>query len=315
MKYTILIPGNEINEEQLIALRGEDSYFKGNIKLPKGAYILVPENERELLQKDNPDLQLIGYEGKPKDYGTALLSSMGYKAEVLDNEKKSWSNDEDTSKVYKIADSKGKSTLQHCYSREISEEDRGYAINVLSNMFKIIKEKIKENPDYPNKIHKEKAMLGKIKNLFITNVIKGQSDFLNKNTCQSEGINELLGKLSKDGFEIGEENAEFMKNTFTREEYNKMQQLYGSDYETADEVFSNAFVGHFLSVIEQNISKGNSEKNNSNEIGEERKSSNLLETAIEATEEKTRIEKINEQQHQIINLEKEKTQIQDNREI
>lgn len=314
MKYTILIPGNEINEEQLLSLRGEDSYFKGNIKLPDGTIILVPESERENLQKDNPEIQIIGYEGEPKDYGTAVLSSMGYKAEQIGTEKRSWKNDEDISKVYEIAKGKGISTLEHCYSKEISQEDRGYAINVLSNIFKIVEAKIKENPNFVNHIHKEKSMLGKIQRFFIKDVIKGESYYLNENICEAEGIEELLGKFSENGIEFSEERSEYMKETFTREQYEKKLEQYGQSAITT-ESFSNDFIVQILLAIEENISKENEMTKNSSETTERTVSNELLGSAIQATEETTRSETVKEQKDKIVQLQKERTQTLDNKDM
>jgi len=313
MKYTVLIPGNEINEEQLLSLRGEDSYFKGNIKIPDGAIILVPESERETLQKDNPEMQIIGYEGDPKDYGTAVLSSMGYKAEQISNEKRSWKNDEDISKVYEIAKEKGKSTLQHCYSKEISQEDRGYAINVILNIFKIVEAKIKENPDLVKDIYKEKSVLEQIKRFFIGNVIKGESDPLNKNRCEIEGIEELLEKLSENGFEFSEEQSKFMKEKFSREQYEKMVEQYGLGDVDGD--FTNGFIGQVLTTIQRNIAKENEMTKSSSEVTERTDSNNLLGSAIEATEETTRIETVRDQRNKIVQLQKERTQTLDNKDM
>lgn len=315
MKYTILIPGSEINEEQLLALRGEDSYFKGNIKLPEGAMILVPENEREILQKDNPEMQLIGYEGEPKDYGTAVLSSMGYKAEELSNEKRSWKNDKDISKVYEIAKSKGKSTLQHCHSKEINEECRGYSINLLTNVFKIVEAKIKENPNFANEIHKEKDLLNLIEHSFIKDVIKGQNDDLNNNICETEGIEELLEKFLENGIEFSEEQSQFMRETFTREQYEKMIEQYGGQAKIANEIFSNGFTGQVLTTIQQNIAKENEMGKSSSEVTERIDNNNLLGSAIEATEETTRSETVREQKDKIVQLQKERTQTLDNKDM
>lgn len=318
MKYTILIPGSEINEKQLLALRGEDSYFKGNIRLPNGAIILVPEKEREALQKDNPKIQLIGYEGEPKDYGTAVLSSMGYKAEELSNEKRSWKNDEDISKVYEIAKSKGKSTQEHCYSKEISYESRGYAINYLSNVFKIIQAKIKENPSFVNDIVNEESLLKRIQDKFIRCVIKGESAYangdLNKNRCETEGIEELNEKFSENGFEFGEEQSKFMRESFTREQYEKMLEQCGGQVESVNEIFTNRFTGEILTTIEQNIAKENEMGKNNSNITETIKNDNLLGSAIKATEEITRINTINDQRNRIVELQKEKAQTLNDKE-
>jgi len=310
MKYTILIPGSEINEEQLLALRGEDSYFKGNIKLPDGAVILVPENEREILQKDNPEMQLIGYEGEPKDYGTALLSTMGYKAEDIDLEKREWKNEDDINKVYEIANAKGKSTLEHCYSKESSEEDRGYAINYLSNVFKIIQAKTKENPNFINDMVNEESLASRIKHKFIDKVIKGQSEDLNKNRCETEGIEELLEKFSENGFRFSEEESKTLRKTFTREQYEQMVEQYGrEDY--AYDIFSNGFIV----TMNKHIAKENQMTKNSSDVTERTDSNNLLGSAIEATEETTRIETVREQKDKIVQLQKERTQTLDDKNI
>ena len=258
MKYTILIPGKDINKDQLISLRGEDSYFKGNLNLPSEAIVLVPENERETLQKGNPNIQLIGYVGDPKNYGTALLSSMGYKAEKIDpNSKKRWSNEEDTNKVYEIAKENNISTLEHWDSREINEEHRGFEINCLLNIFLIIKDKIKENPNFINNIHNEQALLYRIQSLFLGGVMVGKENAYNQNELEEEGIEQLLEKCSKNGIKFSDDHIKYMKENFTRMEYQKIIEQNGISM--ARELFVNNFIGQLIYALEQNIAKENEE--------------------------------------------------------
>ncbi len=300
MKYTVIIPGDKIDQEQLLALRGEDSYFKGNIRLPQGAYILVPESERETLQKENQDIEVIGYEGSPKDYGTALISSMGYKAEQIGAEGRGWKDEQDNKKVYEVAEKKGKSTLEHCYSKEISKEDRGYAISCLSNIFKIVYSKLREDKSFVSKIPEETEMLNAIQSYFIGNVVEGKSDMLNENRCETEGIGELIDAFKKEGLPISDEWEEYMKRAFTLEEFKKFKEecKRTSNY-TPGEIFTKDFVSSIVGSFEQSISKESEIKKSDN---------NILASAIEATGESVRTGAIDAQKVQIEKLQKDKIQ-------
>lgn len=80
-KYAIIIPLNLVSKDSVAGVALGDVYFKGNLAIPKGAYILCPEEERESMKNEVGDsINVIGVEGEYIDgYPSILLQELGYK--------------------------------------------------------------------------------------------------------------------------------------------------------------------------------------------------------------------------------------------
>lgn len=139
-KYAILIPLKEVPNIASFSLA--DTYSKGNVKINKGI-ILCPEEEINLIQKENPNTIVIGYKGKEDvdGYANILVSLLGYKQE--ESNQHSWINETDQNKLYEnITNIRSFSSHGvHFNSYDQQEEAIDTSISFLMAVIKEIKEK------------------------------------------------------------------------------------------------------------------------------------------------------------------------------
>lgn len=84
-KYAILIPFNDIPKDDIKSSRPEDTYILGGVTLTKNSWILVPKGEKETVQKNNPLVNIIEYEGpNVSGYANQLIKYLGYKKISVD---------------------------------------------------------------------------------------------------------------------------------------------------------------------------------------------------------------------------------------
>lgn len=77
-KYMVIIPMSKMPKEKILNGLPADTYLDGSLKLPEGSWILCPIEEIEEIQKANPGIKVLGYEGKPLGYGNAFITALGY---------------------------------------------------------------------------------------------------------------------------------------------------------------------------------------------------------------------------------------------
>lgn len=139
-KYAILIPLKEVPNIENFSTT--DTYSKGNVKINKGI-ILCPEEEIELIQKENPHTIVVGYEGKEDvdGYANILLSLLGYKQEK--GNQHSWVNESDVNKLYENLHNIRSFSAHgaHFNSYDQQEELIDTSISFLISLIKKIKEK------------------------------------------------------------------------------------------------------------------------------------------------------------------------------
>ncbi len=95
-KYMVIIPMSKIPKGKIISALPADTYLDGSLKLPEGSWILCPIEEIEEIQKANPGIKVLGYEGKPLGYGNAFITMLGY--EHRPTGKYEWSEPNDREK-------------------------------------------------------------------------------------------------------------------------------------------------------------------------------------------------------------------------
>lgn len=143
-KYAVLIPFKDIPVNQLRCAYTVDTFIEGGLKLPKTAYFLCPEEEIEVVKRNNPDINVIGYKGKKvSGYANLLVSMLGYKMETCGMW--SWVNDKDQREFEKNLLESGLNVEQvaHSYTKEKFEEDYFNNVNLLMAFLKkIVAEKI-----------------------------------------------------------------------------------------------------------------------------------------------------------------------------
>lgn len=143
------------NDENILAVRGEDTYFKGGVSLSKNAVILVDERYAEhLLDSDISErFQVIYYRGDQAKATESVLLNMGIVPEVVGQD---YIIDSSTSGfINSFIDTKGYPRDKHCYSESYRSDDmktyelwQKYAENfytyIYSNVYENVSEKQQE---------------------------------------------------------------------------------------------------------------------------------------------------------------------------
>ena len=63
-KYAVIIPFSNVKKETIGSAHPTDTFLKGNVKLDVGTYILCPIGEGKFVREQNPNAQVIEYEGE-----------------------------------------------------------------------------------------------------------------------------------------------------------------------------------------------------------------------------------------------------------
>lgn len=229
MKYAVLIPFKDIPVNQLRCAYTVDTFIEGGLKLPKTAYFLCPEEEIEVVKKNNPDMNVIGYKGKKvSGYANLLVSMLGYKMETCGMW--SWANDKDQREFEKNVLKSGLNVEQvsHSSTKEKLEEDYFNNINLLMAFLKKI---------VAEKIELTELEINKLSNRFSSSLARGlmeKEDYLkyNKVFCsclvsffESCGINitdqintyvNEISNLPDDNYKEADINKQFLNFMFNK---------------------------------------------------------------------------------------------------
>ena len=100
-KYAVLIPLDDIKNEQIGAALSVDLFTKGGIDLTANTWILCPKGESQQIKKDNPNVHIMEYEGENvTEYAQAFVAKLGYHTEIARDT--FWKNRENEKKFYDI---------------------------------------------------------------------------------------------------------------------------------------------------------------------------------------------------------------------
>ena len=96
--FAIFTPLSDIDTSTLGAVEPEDTFSIGDFKFSKNTWFLCPQSMIEVAKKNNPNCNVLGYEGtRALEYATAFISQLGYSTENIT--KNGWSNP-DSSKAF-----------------------------------------------------------------------------------------------------------------------------------------------------------------------------------------------------------------------
>lgn len=138
-KYSILIPCSDVPKENIASLYPVDTFTRGGVDIPDSAYILCPNSEKEIVMKNNPNVNVIGYEGSSvKDYSSAVISGLGYRVEQLGAH--NWSDSKSSMQFLEIAKNNKYTYEPHDGSESYVEENILRSKDKVVEIFKIIKE-------------------------------------------------------------------------------------------------------------------------------------------------------------------------------
>lgn len=139
-KYAIIIPFDELEKSKIGSACSVDTFLRGSVELTTGAYILCPKGEREFVRNNNPNINIVEYEGDSvSGYAELLISALGYPV-VSGNAK--CLNDSESQRQYDvIMQEQGLQTLPHCDTTEGLTEDEDTELNKFVSILKLIQDK------------------------------------------------------------------------------------------------------------------------------------------------------------------------------
>ena len=83
-KYAIIIPFNDIPKENIASANPEDTWTKDSVRLTDNTWILCPKGEKEQIQEENPNINIIEYEGEcVSGYVNSFVTNLGYRYEEV----------------------------------------------------------------------------------------------------------------------------------------------------------------------------------------------------------------------------------------
>jgi len=137
-RYAIFVPGNKMPKEKLIGGVPVDVFAEGSLNV-KDAYMLCPRGERENIQKNNPDMTIIEYEGdKVVEYADSFVETLGYRLET--GGRQNWTDETAAKQFRSIIEKEGLYYGLHSGSKDKQQEDRQNAINRRVALYKFIKD-------------------------------------------------------------------------------------------------------------------------------------------------------------------------------
>lgn len=159
-KYAILIPFDDVPKNNIGSARSCDTFIIGKVKLTPNCWILVPKGEKETVQKNNPKVHIIEYEGtNVTGYADQLVKNLGYSFQKVTND--GWRDSECENKYSQMMSKKGYSLTWH------SATEYSYNEKFDNQMYQLIQilDYVKENLNLLDNIEFEKQLLETIDNL------------------------------------------------------------------------------------------------------------------------------------------------------
>lgn len=145
-KYAVLIPFEDVPKSQIGCAEPVDTFVVGGVKLTPNSWILCPKGEREKIQKNNPEVQIMEYEGKNvKEYPDVLLHELGYQIE--NGGKWKWRDVKAQEQFGKIMEKENIERGHHSFTQYSKKEEMMENANLASAIFGIIKDNKLANND------------------------------------------------------------------------------------------------------------------------------------------------------------------------
>lgn len=139
-KYAVVIPFDDLKKYSTIkSAKAVDIYTSGAVKLTENSYILCPKGESTAIQKDNPNITVIEYEGEyVQDYADILISELGYKLEIGNDY--GFENAEQAHNYHEIMTREGFTVQSHSKSEDKEKEMKLGKIYQVVGLMKLIRD-------------------------------------------------------------------------------------------------------------------------------------------------------------------------------
>lgn len=141
MKYAVVIPFEDLKEHSTIkSAKSVDTYTKGAVKLTENSFILCPKGESVAIQRENPNVTIVEYEGEfVQDYANMLISELGYKLELGNDH--GFEDTKQASKYFDIMTQEGLSVQSHFHSEDKENEKELGKVYQVVGLMKLISDK------------------------------------------------------------------------------------------------------------------------------------------------------------------------------
>lgn len=136
-KYAVLTPFTNVSKENIYSANPEDTYTTGGVALNNKSYILCPQGEGDIIRANNPDTNVIEYEGdNVSDYADLLVSLLGYRVERCGANY--WLDHTSEKEYCDLVSANGYKFGAHTWSILAEEETNKYLIDCFVAKMKII---------------------------------------------------------------------------------------------------------------------------------------------------------------------------------
>ncbi len=196
-KYAVLTPLNSISRKQIKSGNPIDTFVEGNLQLNEQCWILCPSGEEDTLKKNNPNINILGYNGESvRGYAAAFASALGYRVEPHDNFK--WKDAISASSYSELMkDEPFRTDLLHANTPERAKESVGMDVSIIVSICKAIKDNnfIKSKEDIPGfmaKMQEESSGIIQISNEELERKI---NDYLEEHNSDQVFASDLVSTL------------------------------------------------------------------------------------------------------------------------
>lgn len=216
-KYAIIIPFNDIPKENIASANPEDTWTKDSVRLTDNTWILCPKGEKKQVQAENPDINIIEYEGeRVSDYANSFVTNLGYRYEDVGVH--SWNDEKSSEEICEVISDNGFRRSVHYYSKESDTEGSFQNIDIATILAELLVQKhyFKNYNDFKKMIAKtefEKSinnifMQGKERILTNVNILKSNLQKIGVNIPQQYiEIIEMMVQQSKYGIYFNYKNV------------------------------------------------------------------------------------------------------------
>lgn len=216
-KYAIIIPFNDIPKENIASANPEDTWTKDSVRLTANTWILCPKGEKKQVQAENPDINIIEYEGEcVRDYANSFVTNLGYRYENVGVH--SWDDEKSCEEILRTIRDNGFRRDVHYYSKESNTEGSFQNTDIATILAELLVQKhyFKNYDDFKNIIAETEFekninnmfMHGKERNLTNVNILKSNLQKIGVNIPQQYiEIIEMMVQQSKDGIDFNCKNV------------------------------------------------------------------------------------------------------------
>lgn len=216
-KYAIIIPFNDIPKENIAAVNTADTWTKDSVRLTVNTWILCPKGEKEQIQEENPNINIIEYEGEcVRDYANSFVTNLGYRYEDVGVH--SWNDEKSAEEIFETISDNGFRSDKHFYSKESETEYSFKKTDIATILAELLVQKhyFKNYDDFKNMIAETEFeeningmfLSGKERILTNVNILKSNLQKIGVNIPQQYiEIMEMMVQQSKLGIDFNYKNV------------------------------------------------------------------------------------------------------------